>query len=454
MEYDVKELSPVKRQVTVTVPAEEVNASLAATVALYKRSHDVKGFRKGKAPASVIESKFRKQIYNEAGTDLINYQINEILNSLSLLPMSRIDVDTKGEFERDQNLVYTISFEVAPEFELPPYVGLEVEQEEVRVTDEDIAAVEHRILDKIAEIKPIEDVRVPQDGEVVSISFAAYRDGEIFEGIKAESFDMVLGEGQALPEFEAFIKTLVPGQSGERDITFPEDFINPQMAGQTVTMKATLHAVKSKKLPELSDEVAKKAGFETVEKMHQGIRESYQNSRGQLARANAQKTLLDKILTGLDFPLPPSMVEDRIERLLGDLESRLDRMGKSLKSLGKSLEELREQERPKAEEAVRTQLLLLAVAKRESLEVTPEEIDQTISQAARQTRQPFEDLKRYYEENNLVMALKDRILADKAMDFIYGKARVTMTPPACAEANAAKQDEAGRAADTTGDAAR
>lgn len=433
MQYDVQDVSPVERKITVTVPAEEANAAILATIALYKTKYDVKGFRKGKAPATVIEGKFRGQIYNEATTDLINYHINDILNQLKLTPMSRINVDA-GLLARDEEFTYTLGFEIAPQFDLPTYIGLDVDEERVEVKDEDVTEVERRILDNQAKPKVVSDVREPKDGEIVTVSFGAYRDGEVVSGIKAENFELTLGEGQALPEFEELIKTLTTGQGGEKDITFPADFINTELAGQTVTMKVTLHAVKVKELPEMGDDVAKKAGFESVEKMREAIRQSYQESRKQLHKSAAQKKLLDGLVKPLGFPLPPSLVEDRIDRLVKDLEYRLDRKGKNLMSLGKTVEQLREEFRAEAMENSRAELLLLAVADKEGLSVSPQEMDAALNRLAMQTRQDFLDLKRYYEENNLVVALKDRLLMDKAMEFIYSKAQIREIEPAAAEA--------------------
>ncbi|EGB13464.1 trigger factor [Pseudodesulfovibrio mercurii] len=437
MEYNVEELSPVKRKITVEVPAEEVNAALSATIALYRVQADVKGFRKGKVPSSIIESKFRKQVYGEATTDLINYQINEIMNGLSMQPMSRIDVDAK-ELVRDENFTYSIEFEVAPKLDLPEYKGLTVEEVDVVVSDDEVTEVEERILENNAEVKVIEDDRPPKDGEVASVSFGAYQDDIIVEGIQAENFDLVLGQNQALPEFEELIKTLSPGEGGETDITFPADFINENLAGRTVTMKAKLHAVKERIKPEMTDSVAQKAGFKDVETMRKGIRESYASQRKQMNKAAAQSELLRGIIEGIaEFPLPPAMVEDRVDRLLKDLEYRLDRQGKGFQSLGKTPEELRSSFRPEAEASVKTEIFLLAVAAEEGLEISPEEIETTLSQLAMQSRQPLHELKKYYEDNNLIVPLKDRLLCDKASELIYDSAEVKLiAAPAPAEKGA------------------
>ena len=258
MEYKVEELSPVKRKINIQVPVEEVNAALSAAVALYRHRYEIKGFRRGKAPSSVVEGKYRSQIYPEATTDLVNYQINEALGGLGIMPLSRIDVDAK-ELVRDQEFNYSVEFEIAPDFALPDYEGLAVDVEKAEVKEEEVKEVEKRILTNAATVKPIEVVRAATDGDIVVITFAAYKGDEVFQGIQAENFELTLGDKQALPEFEEMIKTLKTGEKGECEIAFPEDFINPAMAGETLVMRATLHSIKERIMPELTDEVAKRA---------------------------------------------------------------------------------------------------------------------------------------------------------------------------------------------------
>ncbi|MBU1610461.1 MAG: trigger factor [Proteobacteria bacterium] len=445
MEYEVKVVSPVEREIKITVPAEEVNAALATTIALYKRGHQIKGFRQGKAPASVIESKYRKQIYGEATTDLINFQINQVIGELGLMPMSRIDVDGE-EIVRDQDFAYSITFETAPEIDLPEYKGRSIEEEEAVIDENEIAKIEQRILQQNGKVEPLEDARAAKDGEIAVVSFGTYdADGNVVDGIKAESFDLPVGEGQSLPEFEELVKTLAPGESGETEIVFPEDFINANLSGRTLTMKAKVHAVKRRIVPEMSDEVAKTAGFDTAEALKTAIRESYVSQAQQLNKSKAQKDLLDSLVGELSFDLPPSMLEDRISRMVEDTEMRLDKQGKSLASLGKSLDDLKAEFHPTAVDSCRAELFLLAVAKNETLDVTPQEIDMSINQYAMKTGQPFHNLKQYYEENNLLVPLRDRLIADKAMEFIYENAEVTKISGAVADKKTAAEKSAAKA---------
>ena len=429
MEYKVEELSSVKRKVNVQVPVEEVNAAIAATVALYRKDADIKGFRKGKVPSSIIEGRFKKQIYNEATTDLINLHINEILSEMKLAPLSRIDVDAK-ELVKGQEFNYSFSFEVAPEFELPEYKGLEVEEEEVEVKKEEVEAVIERLRERLAEFIVIEEDRHPEAGDAVVIDFEAFKDGKPIEGVKAQNFQMTLGEGNALPEFEEIVMGLKPGQSGEGEVVLPEDFINKELAGQKVLMKVHLHTIKERKLPDIDDELAQKAGgYESIEKLREAIEKSYMATRKELTRSVAQKKLLDELKAKVDFELPESLVQSHVEQKIAQLKDKLERQGKNFESLGKTLEELQEEFRPEAEEIVKSQIFLLAVAQKEGLTVQPQELDVELQKIAYTTGQDFAALKNFYEQNNLMIALKDKVLADKAMNLIYENARIKLVPP-------------------------
>lgn len=439
MEFKVEEISPVERKVVVTVPVEEVEGAIHATVAVYRTTVDMKGFRKGKVPAQMVEARFKQQIYEEATTDLVNVHLNEIMDDMGVQPMSRLDVDA-GVLTRGEEFSYNVKFEVAPEFDLPSYTGLKVEQEKPEVDGSEIEAVIDRIRDNLAESETVTEDRTAQDGDIAIMDFSAWEDGKPVDEIKANGFQLVLGEGQSLPEFEDILKKLKPGERGEEDITFPEDFINRDFAGKTVTLRVKLHELKQKVLPEVNDEFAKKAGgFSDMAMMREAIENSYLESRRNLVKSDAQKKLVDQLLEQVDFPLPPMVVEEHINQLLADLKQRVESQGKRLESLGKTPEELREDMREKAEEMVRTQLLLLAVSTKEGMTVDNAELDQHIMQEAIRTKQDPESVRRYYEENNLMFALKDRLLADKAVDKIYTSAEVTEVAAAAGDEKPAKK---------------
>ncbi len=429
VEYSAEDLSPVKKKIVITTEPQEVEAAIMGAVALYKTSVQIDGFRKGKAPASVIEQRFRDKIYEEARQDLINVHINDVMQKMGVQPLSGINVDGAGLLERGKPYVYSIEFEVLPVFDLPPYEGVEVEQEKVVVDEKEVADVIERLRRDRAQLVPVDGAAPAVDGQVACIDFTAYENGQPLEGVKAENFDLALGENQALEDFEALVKTIPYGQEGEGEIHFPEDFLAKDLAGKTVTMKVKVHAVKERKLPELNDDLAKSLGLESVDKLKETIARSYTQSRENLNKSAAQKTILDRLLKMVDFPLPESVLDIQMRSLLTDLKVRLERQGKRLEALGKSPEELRKEMLPQAEELARIQVLLLSIAKKEGLEVSDQEVAAQIYQDSMRSGEDFKSLRESYERSGLIFVLRDRLLADKAMDRVYAKARVTEVEP-------------------------
>lgn len=437
MEYTVEDLSPVEKKVTVTVPAEEVSAALSATTAIYGRTTQIKGFRKGKVPMNVVEGKFKRQILAEATQDMVNYQLNEIMTELKLAPLSGIKVDNKGEITKGEPYAYSFTFEVPPVLELPEYRGRKVDQDAVTIDEKEIDQVVDRIRGNMAELKDVEEKRKAQDGDIAVIDFAAIGDIKAFEGLRSQNFQLELGKGQALESFEALVKTLAPGEQGKGMITFPEDFLNTELAGKSVEMHIHLRGLKEKALPEADDALAKKAGgYESYQALRDAIGKSYEASRQALNRSVAEKKLLDSIIEGMEIPLPPSLVERTMENLCGEHVSRLERKGKSLESTGKTMEQLKDEYRPTAEQAARVQVFLMAVATKEGLTVSPQEVEAEIKKVAAQSGQEFEMIKQYYEHTGMHVLVKDRILADKAMELIYEAAEVNEVPVAAPEAKA------------------
>ena len=430
MEYTVEDISPVKKKVNITTEPKEVEAAIMGAVALYRTSVQLDGFRKGKAPASVVEKRFRDQIYGEARQDLINVHINDVMQKLDVTPVSGLNLSGESAFEKDSPCTYSMEFEVLPAFELPPYEGIEVEQEKVDITDADVDEVLARIRRDHAKLGPVDGVGPAVDGQVVNIDFSAFEDGKPVEGLGATGFDLALGERQALEDFEKLVKTVRLNEEGEGEISFPDDFLASDLAGKTLTMKVRVHAIKARQEPELNDDLAKLAGAESLEKLREGIAESYRRSRESLNKGAAEKKILDQLLKLVDFPLPDSLLEVQIRSLLADLRVRLERQGKSLDSLGKSEEALRAEVLPQATEITRSQVLLLAIAKKENLQVSEQEVTMQLYQLCLRTGEDFKQVREDYERSGMIFTLRDRMLADKAMEAVYARAKVTEVEPA------------------------
>jgi len=434
MQYQAEEVTQVKRRVAVQVPVEEVNAALAAAIAIYRRSADIAGFRKGKVPSSIIEGRYKKQIYGEATTDLVNVHINEIMAELKAKPVSRIDYEGQ-ELVKDQAFDYALTFEIMPEFDIPSYANMEVEQEAAHVDDAEVEAVFDRIRNQLAELVTIEEDRSPVDGEIAVVSFTASMDEVELPEFRGDNFELLLGQSQALPAFEEVVKRMKKGDMVRPDLDMPADFLNPDLAGKIVTFEIRLNGLKTRKLPELDDALAQKAGpFASVEKMREAIRNSYQESRKQLNKSQAQKKLLDTLIAQVEYPLPDALVEQHATRMVNELRYKLEQRGKSLESSGRTEAELLTDYKRDAEPIVRSEIFLWNVAEKEKITVSEQEIDFYFRQSAARTGENYIELKSFHEQNNLMPMVKDRLVADKAMEHLYSKVKIKEVVPQAAAA--------------------
>ena len=390
MEYTIEELSPVKRKISIVAEASDVDDAIARSVAYYRKSVQIDGFRKGKVPASVVEKRFQDHIYQEAHQALVNAKVGEALAKAALEPISGIQfVDDGGALARGKGLSFSVEFEVLPTFELPVYEGMEVEKEKAVVSDEEVDAVIERIRRDRAELLDVAGEGPAVDGQVAHISFEAFEDGKAIDELKTDNFDLPLGEGQALDEFEKLVKTVKVGQTGEGDIAFPDNFPAASLAGKTLKIRVTVHAVKQRKLPE-------------------------------------------------------SLLDMQIRTLIAETAARLEQQGKKLADLGKSEEELRKDMYKQAEELTRIQVLLLSIARKEGLSVSQAELDNQLYRICIQTGEDYRKVREAYERTGMIHTMRDRLLADKGMEAAFAKASVKEVEP-MKEITPVKKDTAGKA---------
>ena len=426
MQHTVEDLSSVKKRVAVTVPADEVDAVLNSTVAQYRSRVSLPGFRKGKAPMPMVEKRFHQDIYSDAVNELVNGNISRIIEEMAADPLGELSFDgDNAPLTRGEDFSYAFSFEIMPEISLPEYSGIGVEEEEPVVEEKEIVDVIDHVRRSMAERTPVEEKRLPEDGDVVTIDFAGFdENNEPVEGVSGEDFQVSLGDGQVIPDFEALVRTIMPGDSGEGSVTFPEDYGHKPLAGKVVTMKITAKSLQARKLPELDDEFAKKAsGLDSVDAMRDNIKETYMKNRKEMVKAKAQSLLLEKLLEKSEFPLPEGMVGRYTQNILQNRFQEMSRQENGFANLAEGdFEKMKEEAKVEAENFAKTQLFLLTVAKKEGLEATQQEMNAALRQIAARGGHDIKEVQAHYEKNNLYPALHDRILADKAMDVMYEKA--------------------------------
>ena len=424
MEYKVEDLSPVKKKIQITVATPDMNKAIDAALAEYARTTRLPGFRKGKVPPSLIESRYRREVYSEAMTRTVDKSISQIFEELKIKPASKVELDHEDP-ERNQPFKFTIEFEIFPEFDLPEYKGLAVEEYKAIVAEEEVEATLARIRESLAETLPLEEARVPVNGEVAYVDFAAYENDEPVKSMAAENYQIILGKEEAVPELEELVKTLKPGESGQREISFAKEMANPDIAGKTLLLKVTLQGIAQRKTPELNDELAQRLGAGTVEKMRESILESYRANRKAESREVAQDKLLQQLLDMVDYPLPESLVEHHANVVIDELKRRKSRTQEDGAAEEEVSEEIKTQARKDAESYVKGQIMLLTIAEQENLDISNEEVERRLEDLAKRSGMEAQALKRYYIEQNLIYSLRDRMLTEKALNLVYAAAKVT-----------------------------
>lgn len=443
MQYKVEEKGPLTKTIQVTVPAAEVDAAIKFVALKFRNSGNIPGFRKGKAPLNLVEKQYGRDITPEATSNLIDSQVRGILEESKLEPASGLNYDA-GSVEKGQEFVFSFTFDAMPEFELPKYEGFSVEEEEVSVDESEIDAVLEQARNDFAVPKVVEKKRKPKDGDIVSLDFTFYDEkGETpIPGFKAENAQLHLGQNQAMPEFEEVIKTVASGEEGEGKVDFADNFPNPELAGKKTVVKIKVHSISELELPEVNDEFAARLGqFESVAAMRDVIRDSFTQSKKQQAMGAAKKNMIDSLIKMTDFPLPPSLVERYVSMSIMDTLKAMQQSGKSLEELGRNNDTLKDEAQKEGEEYVRTYIFLFRVAQAENISVDENDLIAQLRQVAASQRRQFEEVRDEYIKNNMLGALHERVMADKAVQAIYDKAAITYVKPKKAEKKAAKKEE-------------
>lgn len=426
MEYQVEEVSELRRKLTVTVGKEEVNAAIEASLALYKGSVNVKGFRKGKVPNNVIESMYKDTLYKEAEQNLINVHIQEILQEGKYEPCAELNIDGTGGFKRGEDFVYTITFDVMPTFELPNYEGYEIFQPIVDIEDSHIERILER--ERIAATKFIEaDADAPYvDGDVIEYDFRMYLNGK--KRHESKNQRIVIGRKDALSEFEEFLMTLPVGHSGETTITLPDNFVDRSLQGKEALFKVHVHKHLKAVVPDLNDEFAKNHGFDSLDEMKEALKVGQVQSYEEIYKSDAIYFLGARLLTKCQIPLPQSLVDSFYSLYLQKWVQQQAQKGIAVNPQSEEAKTVAARFYLQAQNSARMLILGVAIAKKEGLKVTDREVERALAEQAHKLGRDVNEYRNACERTGEIFLTRDRILSDKGFDLAYSRSQVTLLP--------------------------
>ncbi len=411
---------------TMEFTAEEFeNAQIKAYQAA-KDQFQIDGFRKGKAPRSIIEKHYGEGVFFEEAIDqLFRESYGEALKELDLevvdAPAAEFSKIAKGE-----GFTITITVPCFPIIAVKDYQGVEIEKVSQEVKDEDIDNELKALQKRNARMILVE--RPAQDGDTVLLDYSGFVGDEQFEGGTAERQELTLGSGMFIPGFEEQLVGATPGEKRDVIVTFPAEYHAEELAGKEAVFHCLVHEIKEEQLPELDDEFAKDVSeHDTLEELKQATKERLETYAKSSAENQMKDAAILKVVEANEVEIPRAMVDDEIDRMANELDQQLRYQGMGLNQylqfVGKDAAAFREELRPEAEKAVKTRIVLMGIVNAENITVTDEEREEELKRMAAQYQMEVDKLKEIIGEDNLGFLTKD-LQVKKAIDFIYDNAKV------------------------------
>lgn len=412
----------------IEIDAEKFEEGIQKAYIRNRAKFNIPGFRKGKAPRKIIEINYGKGVfYEDAVNILLPDAYDSAIEEQKLEPVDRPKIDIE-QIESGKPLIITAEVTVKPEVELGEYKGIEVEKVEYNVTEEDVMNELKMMQDKNARIIEAED-RPVKKGDILTIDYKGFIGDEQFEGGTAENQTLEIGSGRFIPGFEEQLIGKTKGEEVEINVKFPEEYHAKDLAGKEATFKVNIHEIKEKELPELDDEFAKDVSeVDTLDELKKEIKNKLEKTAKDNEKRENENRVIEKIVENSKVDIPKVMIENQINSELQEFSYRLKIQGielnQYLELTNTKIEDLREQFREGAEKAVKTELVLEAISKKENIKETEEEIDKEIEEFAKQYGQEVDKFKANIRETDLEY-IKMGIIRKKTIDFLVENAKLS-----------------------------
>ena len=424
-QVEIENLSEVKRKVRIAVPSDEVTQELDRAYREVGRQAKIKGFRPGKAPRSVLEMYYGKQVEQDVSDALVRRSLGEVLKDRELEPVNLSWPEPLPAVVAGQEFRYSVELEITPEFTAEDYLGLQLEAPEVTVTDAEVDERLEEIRQGNAMLKPVTEDRGVQTGDFAVLDYQAYFAGQPVEGAKAEGTYVEVGTGKFSTGFEENLVGLKAGAESRFAVDLPNDFFNPLLAGKTVDFQVKVLEVKEKEVPPLDDAFAQNLGgnFQTVADLRTAVREDIITGKERERQAYLENQVGDKLLARHQFELPPFLVSQEQQNLVRDQIERFGQHGMNPAQIDTA--RMMEVMKPMAERRVRVRLVLERIAAQEGLGVDDAEMDAAMARIAVRSRRDVAEIKKFYQEHDLMGSLRRTLLDEKTMKLLLDKAEIS-----------------------------
>ena len=421
MSVQVEKLEKNMAKLTVEVPAENVEKAIQGAYNKMKKSINIPGFRKGKAPRQLIEKMYGKEVfYNDAIDAMLPSAYSDAVEECGEEIVSHPQIDVV-QIESGKPFVFTATVAVKPAVELGEYKGIQVEKAPIEVKDEEIEAQITKEREANSRTVTVDDRAVAQ-GDIVTLDFEGFVDGVVFEGGKGENYDLTIGSNTFIPGFEDQLVGAEIGKELDVNVTFPEEYGAKELAGKAAVFKCKVNGIKVKELPAVDDEFAQEVSeFDTLDEYKADIKAKLLKEKEDEAARAKEDAVIGKIIEGAKMEIPDAMVEYQTRQMLDEFAQRIQSQGISLDQYfqftGLTEEKYMEEMKPRALQNIQSRLVLEAVAQAENLVAEEADIEEEIKKMADMYKMEADKIKELLGERQMEEMKKD-IAVQKAAKLV------------------------------------
>ena len=425
MSVQVETLEKSMAKLTIEVSAEEFETALDKAYKKNKSKISLPGFRKGKAPRAMIEKMYGAGVfYEDAANDLIPgaYESAAKESELEIVAQPSIDVT---KIEKGKSFIFTATVAVKPEVTLGDYKGIEVEKKTAEVTDEELQAEIDKVRESNSRMITIED-RAVEDGDITTIDFEGFVDGEPFEGGKGEDYPLTIGSHSFIDNFEEQLIGKKIGEETEVNVTFPEQYQAEELQGKPAVFKVTVKEIKVKELPEVDDDFAQDVSeFDTVDEYKEDLKKKLLENKEAALKREKEEDVVGKIIENATMEIPDPMVDTQVRQMVQEFAQRIQSQGLSLQQYmqftGMTPESLTAELKPQALKRIQSRLVLEAVAAAENIETSDEDLEKELEKMAEMYQMEADKLKELVGEEEKKQISLD-LAVQKAVELVVDAA--------------------------------
>ena len=411
----------------LTIDAQSFDKACKDAYNKNKTKFNVQGFRKGKAPMSIVEKFYGEGVFFEdAVNTLFPDAFEAAVKEHDLDTVARPEIDVE-EIGKGKNLVIIADVAVKPEITLGEYKNLTVEKPDSEVSDEEVEKEIEAMREQNARFVTVEDREV-KEKDMLLIDFNGKVDGVEFEGGQAENYSIIVGSNTFIPGFEEQLVGMKLNEEKDLSVKFPEEYHAENLAGKDAVFTVKVNEIKEKELPELDDEFAKDVSeFDTLEDLKADVKAKLQKTKDEYADREIENKLVKMAAENATVEIPEAMIDSQVENMVYDFEYQLKYQGLDLENYltftNMSIEGLKEQMRPDAKSRVLNSLVIEAISKSENIESTEEDLEQELAKMAESYKMEVDKLKSTLRPSDMDY-IKDTVVARKTVEFIKGNANL------------------------------